>query len=130
MMKTTYLLILLIAATTWLGCAKEKTVDTGSTVPQAVSITNVAYGADALQKMDVYLPQGRSADSTKVLLLIHGGGWVEGDKSDFAAFVDTIKKRLPGYAIFNINYRLSAFPANVFPTQELDIKAAVNFIDS
>ena len=35
---------------------------------------------------------------------------------------------MPAYAIFNINYRLSAFPNNVFPTQENDVKAALTFI--
>ena len=44
--------------------------------------------------------------------------------------IDSLKKRLPGYAIFNINYRLSALGSNVFPTQELDTKAAVEFIYS
>ena len=62
--------------------------------------------------------------------MIHGGGWTSGDKADFTAFVDTLKRRLPEYAIFNVNYRLSANPANLFPTQELDIKAVVEFIHS
>ena len=37
---------------------------------------------------------------------------------------------MPSYAIFNINYRLSANPNNVFPTQENDVKSAVAFIYS
>lgn len=92
--------------------------------------TNVAYGTDPLQKMDIYLPANRSTATTKVIILIHGGGWVSGDKTDFtSANLDTIKKRMPGYAIFNINYRLGALPAtNTFPTQELDVKAAVEYI--
>lgn len=99
-------------------------------VAEAKTILNVAYGNDALQKMDVYLPAGRSADSTKVLIMIHGGGWTTGDKADFKPFVDTMKARLPKYAIFNINYRLSANPNNIFPAQENDVKAAVEFIYS
>jgi acetyl esterase/lipase len=51
-----------------------------------------------------------------------------GDKADLTGFVDSIKNRLPDYAIFNINYRLAAFPNNLFPTQELDVKAAVEYI--
>lgn len=92
--------------------------------------TNVSYGTDPLQKMDIYLPANRNASSTKVLILIHGGAWVSGDKSDFtSATLDTIKKLIPDYAIFNLNYRLGALPAtNPFPAQELDVKAAVEFI--
>ncbi|HEY0732690.1 MAG TPA: hypothetical protein VGD33_09760, partial [Chitinophagaceae bacterium] len=35
-------------------------------------IMNVSYGDDTLQKMDVYLPAGRSAGKTKSIVLIHG----------------------------------------------------------
>lgn len=113
------------------SCSKSGT-DTGSG-PGSISEkneTNVSYGTDPLQKMDIYLPANRSTATTKVIILIHGGAWVTGDKSEFtAAQIDTIKKRLPGYAIFNINYRLAALPAtNTFPTQELDVKAAVEFV--
>jgi len=38
-----------------------------------------------------------------------------------------LKKREPSYAIFNINYRLAKIP-DLFPAQEQDIKAAVEFI--
>lgn len=93
------------------------------------TMLNVAYGTDPLQKMDIYLPANRQPDSTRVLVLIHGGGWTTGDKNDWASAIDTLKKRLPNYAIFNINYRLASLPANnLFPTQETDVKAAVDFI--
>ena len=54
---------------------------------------NVSYGADTQQKMDIYLPANRNASETKVMVMIHGGGWVEGDKADFTQFVDTLKNR-------------------------------------
>ena len=77
--------------------------------------------------MDIYLPAGRSVDSTKVLVLIHGGGWNGGSKSDFTVYVDSFKRRLHDYAIFNINYRL-VNGSNLFPAQEYDVKQAVSFI--
>ena len=89
---------------------------------------NVAYGGDPAQKADIYLPANRSTTSTKVMIMIHGGAWSAGDKADFSAFVDTLKRRLPGYAIFNLNYRLSNGTTNFFPTQENDIKSALSFI--
>ena len=91
---------------------------------------NVSYGTDASQNMDVYLPAGRSTTATKVMILIHGGAWSSGDKTDFNAYVDTLKIRQPDYAIFNINYRLATFAGNFFPTQENDVKAAFDFIVS
>jgi acetyl esterase/lipase len=112
------------------SCSKDDTNGGGGGTVAAKVITNEAYGTDPAQKMDIYLPAGRTTASTKVMILVHGGGWVSGDKSDFTQdLIDTLKKRIPDYAIFNINYRLGALPAtNPFPTQENDVKAAVAFI--
>lgn len=114
----------------FVACQKEDNPDIPSSVP-AQATANIAYATtDPVQKMDVYLPAGRSTTNTKVVILIHGGAWSTGDKTDFTEYVDTLKKRLPGYAIFNINYRLSDGTANLFPTQENDVKTAVEFIYS
>ena len=126
--------IVLFAITTLLffSC-KKSTSDAGlilePAILQASTQQNIAYGTDPLQKMDVYLPGGRSA-TTKVLVMIHGGGWSTGDKSELTVYVDTMKKRLPDYAIININYRLVVNTTNTFPTQENDVKAALDFIYS
>src|ERR1044071_5357455 len=85
------------------ACTKEH----GTTNLAEQSLSNVAYGSDPLQNMDVYLPPNRTIATTKVIIIIHGGGWNQGDKSDFTSYMDTLKKRLPGWAIFNVNYRLS-----------------------
>lgn len=95
----------------------------------SVTLLNVSYGTNAQQKMDVYLPASRSTTNTKVMIMIHGGGWNTGDKSDFNAYVDSLKRREPSYAIFNINYRLANTP-DFFPAQEQDVKAALEFIYS
>ena len=102
----------------------------GTTSVAASTTMNVAYGTDPLQKMDIYLPANRSTTTTKVLIYVHGGAWVGGDKADLnGAGIDSIRARLPDYAVFNVNYRLAALPStNPFPAQELDIKAAVEFI--
>ncbi|MEO6540435.1 MAG: alpha/beta hydrolase [Ferruginibacter sp.] len=112
------------------SCSKDDTGGgSGTTTITEKSMTNVSYGTDPLQKMDIFLPANRTVATTKVMILIHGGGWTSGDKADFALQMDTLKKRIPDYAIFNINYRLAAFPStNAFPTQELDVRSAVDFI--
>ncbi len=95
------------------------------------SINNVSYGTDTAQRMDIYLPAGRTTTATKAIIMIHGGAWISGDKTDMNQFIPVIKSRLSEYAIFNLNYRLGVPalpPSNVFPAQENDIKAALNFI--
>ncbi|MGZ8544205.1 MAG: prolyl oligopeptidase family serine peptidase, partial [Flavisolibacter sp.] len=52
----------------------------------------------------------------------------EGDKADFNQFIPILQQRLPGWAIANINYRLATTFTNHFPTQENDMKAAVDFL--
>ena len=93
----------------------------------AKTIHDVSYGKDTAQMMDIYLPANRSVSSTKSIVLIHGGGWNSGSKKDFVAYIDSFKNRMPDYAIFNVNYRL-VNGSNLFPTQEQDIKAAIDFI--
>lgn len=124
-MRIHHLLMAFCICLVAVSCKKETT--TNNEVA-AATFLNAAYGTDPLQNMDVYLPAGRSATSTKVMIMIHGGAWASGDKADFISFIDTLKRRLPAYALFNINYRLSAASSNVFPTQELDVKKAVEFI--
>ncbi len=122
-MRTGNIILLALLITGLASCKKSNSDGDGSS-----TMLNVSYGSDPLQKMDIYLPAGRTTASTKVIVMIHGGAWSLGDKSDFTAFVDTFQRRLPGYAIFNINYRLATFSNNLFPTQELDTKAAIEYI--
>lgn len=114
------------------SCQKEVNNGGSNTTDQplaAQTLNNVSYGTDTAQRMDVYLPAGRTTTTTKAIILIHGGAWISGDKTDMNQFIPVIKSRLSEYAIFNLNYRLAALPAtNTFPTQENDVKAAVNFI--
>jgi acetyl esterase/lipase len=106
------------------ACKKNDSPDPST---QETITKNVSYGSNAQQKMDIYLPAGRSTSATKVMIMIHGGGWNTGDKTDLDIYVDSLRKREPSYAVFNLNYRLANAP-DIFPAQENDIKAAVEFI--
>lgn len=120
--------ILFLSVIFFSACKKE---DIPPPTPPVVAKTelNVSYGTDAYQKMDIYLPSGRTTANTRLIIMVHGGSWNGGDKADLTQYVDTIKRRLPDWAIININYRL-ANPPNLFPTQELDVKAAIEYIYS
>ena len=123
LMRIQKLLVIILLISSIVSCKKEDT-------NIELYISGASYGTDPAQKMDIYLPADRTTSTTKVIILIHGGAWISGDKTDLSSFVDTLKNRLPGWAIFNINYRLSAAPNNLFPTQELDVKSAVEYIYS
>ena len=93
------------------------------------SLLNVAYGEDPAQRMDIYLPADHSTNRKQALILLHGGGWSSGSRHSFAAYIDSFKQRLPGYVIFNVDYRLVSQKIH-FTDQETDIKTAVDFVAS
>lgn len=103
----------------------------GTTIgPSSETLMNVAYGSDAKQKMDIYLPAERASRNTIVVVLLHGGGWNGGDKGQLNPYITELQKRLPGYAFANVNYRLFNLntSSNRFPTQENDVKSAIDFL--
>lgn len=102
-------------------------------VNEDVILENVSYGEHERHKMDVFLPADRNTSKTKILVMIHGGGWIGGDKSDFDAILDRnnieeLKKQFPDIAVFTLNYRLATATTNQYPTAEQDIKSAMDFI--
>lgn len=98
---------------------------------EAQTIKDLSYGAE---KMDVYLPAGRTTESTNVLILLHGGAWFEGDKNGdddphFKIALEGFKKQYPDWAIFNLNYPLVTISGkNKFPAQENAFKSAIQYI--
>ncbi|HEX8575503.1 MAG TPA: alpha/beta hydrolase [Flavobacterium sp.] len=92
---------------------------------EAQQLTNVSYGNDAKQKFDLYLPANRNASDTKTLILVHGGSWIGGDKSEMNPILEVIRKNLPNYAVVNMNYRLSTLGKPAFPMQIDDIAAVI-----
>lgn len=95
------------------------------------TIIDVAYAtASPQQKMDVYLPANRSTSSTYIVVMIHGGSWSGGDKSDFNNDITNLKPLLGNYAIFNLNYRLANGSSILLPQQLADIDTAIAYIHS
>lgn len=92
------------------------------------TLLNVQYGEHERNRADIYLPAGRSAATTKVFILIHGGGWVEGDKSSMTDFVNLLKQDFPDHAYVNMNYRLATTGSPGFPKQTDDIAQLIAFL--
>jgi len=112
------------------SCKKNAPSTTEYDANKQATIKNVSYGSDPAQIMDVYLPAGRSTTTTKAIILVHGGSWDSGDKSDFDSAVIYIMPQLADYAIFNINYRLANAGKNTYPTAVEDIGNAINFVNT
>ncbi|HEX9979035.1 MAG TPA: alpha/beta hydrolase [Flavobacterium sp.] len=126
-MKTSTIPMLLMFIA--LGCNQSEENASNNQNPNlpAQDILNVAYGNDAEQKMDIYLPAARNID-TKVIILVHGGGWSGGSKADFNYVIPTLKLNFPEHAIVNMNYRLGTTSSPGFPKQIQDIEKLVQHL--
>jgi acetyl esterase/lipase len=125
-MKT--LLSLFFSMTVFTNCSSSEGAGPLPLLPPQ-TLRNVAYGGNALQRFDAYLPAASAKDRTPSIVLVHGGGWNGGSKESFTGYIDSLRRRLPGYAFFNLDYRL-VNDSNLFPAQEVDIRSAIQFISS
>lgn len=88
---------------------------------------DIAYGTDALQRMDVYLPP--HATAAPVIFMVHGGAWKFGDKAASRVVVNKMKRWVPkGFIMVSVNYRLSPQADPV--EQANDVAKALAFAQS
>jgi acetyl esterase/lipase len=87
-------------------------------------IKDISYGTNAGQKFDLGLPAGRTI-TTLLIIAIHGGGWSQGDKNELTWLLNGMKQR--GFAIANINYRLTLNQPDNYKMQLDDVDTVVQF---
>ena len=101
-------------------------------VPQIVKkkrtlFRDLAYSAHSPACVgDLYLPRKKDPPYPLVVV-VHAGGWMTGDKNDFDSAELCTKLAIVGFAAFNINYRLVG-QGGTFPHSIDDVKNAVNFM--
>ncbi len=89
--------------------------------------TDIAYGEDAKQKLDIYKPAGER--TMPVVVFFHGGGYVGGDKNGYA---NAIYANVPSFFArqgmlgVNANYRLA--PEHPWPAGAEDVGKAVAWL--
>ena len=115
-----------------LGCSNDSYDNNDVVVPdmvEAYQALNVFYGSDLNQSFDLYLPENRTT-STKVIILVHGGSWVGGDKSDMSSIKDYILETHPNVGVVNMNYTLADAVNPPLPMQTVDISAVVDYLSA
>ena len=88
-------------------------------VPAGVRrIADVAYGADARQRFDVYVPEAPLAAHAPVIVMVHGGAWMVGNKG-LPQVVENKAARwvTRGAVLVSVGYRLVP---QVGPLQQAD----------
>lgn len=92
--------------------------DAGLSTPDTIErFDDIAYGPDRTWNLlDVYRPKGAGLP-LPVIVSIHGGGWVYGDKDRYQWYCMDLATR--GFVVVNFSYRLapeSTFPASIEDT--------------
>ena len=99
--------------------------DLGWKTPRNVdSVENFSYAEDdKWQLLDVYHPR-KATGPLPVILNIHGGAWVYGDKKVYAPYCMYLASR--GFAVINASYRLA--PRHTFPAPLEDVGKMVEWV--
>jgi acetyl esterase/lipase len=105
--------------------ASRPAAPAASAVPAGVRrIADVVYAkvGDEPLLLDIFLPDKKPDAPLPVILWVHGGAWVSGDKSNCPVAPFAAR----GYAVISIDYRLSGKAK--FPAQIQDCKGAVRWV--
>jgi triacylglycerol lipase len=88
---------------------------------------DVAYGPHERQRLDIFQPVG--AKNAPILLFVHGGGFVRGDKGGaWSAFYSNVGAWAARHGIVGVtmNYRLA--PEFMWPTGGRDVRRAIEWL--
>lgn len=86
---------------------------------------NKPYGQDPVWNLlDVYRPISGKGRELPVIVVVHGGGWVYGDKELYRFYAMRLAER--GFAVVCCNYRLA--PEHPFPAQLEDLCQVMHWI--
>jgi arylformamidase len=87
-------------------------------------VTDIAYGDDVHQRLDVYRPAQRNGTPCPVLVFAHGGAWTNGYK-EWMGLLAPVVTALPAILV-SISYRLA--PAHRYPDPFDDAVAALAWV--
>jgi len=115
--------LLLVPGATWAPAAGRGAPP--SFVKGVKVLRDVEYGRAGGERLllDLYIPEGAKKPLPAVVL-IHGGGWVGGDKSRTQPAALFIAGH--GYIVASVNYRLA--PRHKYPAQLDDVQRAVRWL--
>jgi acetyl esterase/lipase len=87
-------------------------------------LTGIAYGDDARQKLDIYLPKQNAAGGSAVLIFFHGGSWRDGEREGYGFLGRAFAAR--GFVTVIADYRKA--PRVRFPAFVEDTAAAIAWV--
>ena len=90
---------------------------------------DIAYGSDARNLLDVFVPTGASAAPRKVFVFVHGGGFTRGDKRGVGSpFYDNVMLWATKHNMIGVNMTYRLAPKDVYPSGAQDIGKALGWV--
>ncbi|MFM8862356.1 MAG: alpha/beta hydrolase [Acidimicrobiia bacterium] len=102
---------------------------TSTTVPGPTTtmvLDDIPYYANGTT-LDAFLPDPRPARPIPAVVLVHGGGWVGGERGEWAPWANRLVLE-QGWAAFSIDYVLVATTPQPWPGEFHDVQAAIRFV--
>lgn len=127
MKKNLIIITALLTLFSLLTACKEKKITLGDTIIFDKE-ENMRYGDSPEQILDLYIPHKKETSMRDVFIIIHGGGWRSGNKSQLTFFTFSMMQRFPDYIFINMNYRLASGIQYGMPNQMDDIQSVAAFI--
>ncbi len=87
-------------------------------------VTSIAYGDDARQKLDIYLPKQNADGGSTVLIFFHGGSWHDGEREGYGFLGRAFAAR--GFVTVIADYRKA--PSVRFPAFVQDTASAIAWV--
>ena len=105
--------------------SSDKTRDAGLKTPDdVIRFDDLQYGENSkYQVLDVYRPKGVQG-KLPVIVSVHGGGWVYGDKEVYQFYCMSLAQR--GFAVINFTYRLA--PEYKYPASVEDLNSVIDWV--
>jgi acetyl esterase/lipase len=126
--------IAILVVAIWLGSPERRLARAEPPASENITVLhNLSYrdGASPAWKLDLAMKKDAQGKPRPAIVVIHGGGWLEGDKSSFASREHGVPGNIVdfaalGFVAVTINYRLSREAP--FPAALEDCKNAVRWL--
>jgi acetyl esterase len=119
------LVVLILVMASLRIVTSEASARAGAAVSPVKISSNINYGPSTL---DSYFVGAKKGPLRPAIVLVHGGGWTHGDKTDPKVVTIADDMARAGYAVFNINYPLASATVSGYPMELQAVRSAVNYV--
>lgn len=96
---------------------------------RVVAERDLAYGEDERHRLDVFMPERRPAAPAPIVVYIHGGGFVAGERSPVPGLIyDNVPTFFARHGMIGVNATYRLAPKYKWPSGAADVGAAVDWL--